>query len=212
MDEPTNQDSKVNQTFEIPIPQMPPLPANFVVPPLNFPPPQINLPPIVFTTPNIADIPSVIKLDPVNIPNRIEVEWGKPSEAKMVPPTEPQHVSSCRFDVTCERGQISEYVRAVTYRFKPQEITFVLNDLRIAGKTNPIFDWVHLLLYRMDDVVITTLDKNGLPIYQNEFLGCRLKEHHCPMDYSKNDVATHHITVTYEHTNINRIKRKESDA
>jgi hypothetical protein len=166
---------------------------------INLPAPEINLPPIIFGTPNI---------DPKIFESSIKASSDKIRSLV----SGLQEVRACRFDVASEWGNISEYVRAVTYRYKPQEITFVLKDLRSPSKGNPLFDWIHLLLYSKDNISVTTLDSNHLPVYENEFLGCRLKEHSCPMDYSSNDVATHHVTMTYEHVNINHLKRKECDA
>ena len=163
------------------------LPESFVIPipgllPIVIPPPEINFPPRMIGDPH---------MDPKDFDKSLK---------------------ACRFDVASEWGDISHYVRAVTYKLKPQEITFVLNDLRIPTRENDLFNWVNKLLYGKDNITVTVLGNDLIPAYENEFLGCRLKEHSCPMDYASSDVATHHVTVTYDHVNINHIKRKESDA
>lgn len=108
---------------------------------------------------------------------------------------------SFRFDVKSEMFDIAPFVRSVTYGYKPQQLTLVLADIRMPDKHNPIFSWIKGLLRGTDDVTVTTLLDNGEPAYENEFLGCRLIHHDCPMGYDIESEVRHTVLLSYDHCN-----------
>ena len=181
--------------FTFPIPEVPEIP-DFKIPTVSNIPLEINLPPIVFPPP--CDIPVDFKV--------------LPTEIKL--PDE--ELSQMCFEVMTEGGcDIAPLVREVTYKYKPQEVTVVLADVRQPDAPGVIFDWINQLLWGSDNLVLRTTDRKGNVVYENEFLGCRLKDHSCGMTYDTAGVVRHYVTVAYDHVNINKntaFPRKESKA
>ncbi len=62
-----------------------------------------------------------------------------------------------------------------------------------------VYDWIHNILSNTnDELYLNHLDRTGTEISEIKFLSISVLDHHTEYDYSKSEILTHRLVLSYQ--------------